>query len=120
MTTRKRTPSVDANENLPSLGALLSGDGDVVRDSYGDVDPNTLQRLVHVVTAIGGFCTFWYDDTNSRLSLSVRLGTEKKSFGVEDSEGWNMIAESLVGKMTPAMRKKEQLPPPPPTPIHKP
>lgn len=114
--TRRKTPDVNPNEQpIQSLNALLSeGDSDSL-DSFSDVNARSLERLVYCVSALGGMVTFWYDRANYRLCFSMRLGSDKKSYQVETAEQFNLTAEYVVSKLTPALQSLKKRPPNPPT-----
>lgn len=119
MTRSTRGKTNQLPDNTPSLSELLQDTNFSDSDSYGDVDPNTLQRLVYTVTGIGAMATFWYDSVNGRLCLSVRSGNDKRSYQWETTEQFQMGAEAIISKLTPALRAKLAPPPTPPTPPDK-
>jgi hypothetical protein len=113
MTTRRKKVTTDDSTETVSLSQLLSPDSDSSRITYGDLDGNTLARLGHVITEVGGFATYWLDSDNSRICLSVRLGAEKKSYNFEAPEEFKRVAEDIIGKLTPALQRMGRKPPPP-------
>lgn len=115
MTARRKTNVNPDEQSVPSLADLLSEGDSASLDSFGDTDPNTLQRLTYVVTALGGMVTYWYDSPNRRMCLSMRLGAEKKSYQVDTAVQFDMVAESVVSKLTPALQRTLKPPPKPPT-----
>lgn len=117
MTRSTRGKANSLPNDAPSISELLQDTDGSDGDSYGDVDPNTLQRLIYTITGIGAMATTWYDSTNGRICLSVRSGNDKRSYQWETSEQFEMGAEAIISKLTPALRKRQSPPPPPPTPI---
>jgi hypothetical protein len=116
MTTRRRK-EVDPNaEPEINLDDLLSEGGNAGGPYWGSADSHTCIRLIHTVTTLGGFVTFWTDGTNQRLSFSVRVGTGKRSYDLEEAEQFIRIAESVIGKLSPSLLSRKK--PGPPLPNH--
>lgn len=115
MTTRRRKDVPESAEETINLNEILQEGGNAGGPYWGSVDGNTCVRLIHCVTALGGFVTFWVDGTNQRLSFSVRVGTNKRSYDIEEAPQFIGVAENLVGKLTPSLLSRKKPAPPPPT-----
>ena len=111
-TRRKKTDDVQDEETI-SLAEILQGDSDSGGPYYGIVDSNTCLRLIHSATAVGSFITFWRDSTNQRICFSVRLGTQKRSYQVEEAEEFVQVAESVIGRLAPVLIARKKPAPPP-------
>lgn len=113
MTTRKRgTNAQDTTENI-NLNLLLSdtASGDTL--GFNTVSPSRLLRLTTAVTGLGGMVTYWVDSANSRLCVSMRIGSEKRSYNTDTAEQFNQLIEQLTNKLAVGLQqlKKPPLPP---------
>lgn len=113
MTTRRKTTNASTNPDAPSLSDLLQGSGSAERVSYCDVDPNTLRRVIYAVSELGGMVTCWVDSNNSRISVSLRVGSEKRSYDFESGEQFNATIEQVISRLTPGLVALKRKPPPP-------
>lgn len=110
MTRRPNAKLPPQDADTPSLTEILSETGSVECDTYSDVDPNTLVRLVGAVTGSGFMVTCWHDTVNSRFCLSVRGGNDKRSYNFDTAEQFQMTAEHLIGIFAPIARKRGNKP----------
>lgn len=104
-------------ENIPEgfkLADILQDAGSSIGIVYSAVNGTTIRRLLHCVGELGGMASFYIDHSNQRFCVSLRIGSEKRSYAAETAELFEQQLEAFIGKITPALVKAKKVPPPKP------